>query len=114
MVNILTGVVQRGTGTRAGQGLNRPVAGKTGTTNDWQDNWFVGFTPDIVVAVWLGQDEPRRLGRDETGGRKTGPIFPGGRGGAPSGRPPLAPPPQPGAALGRRGAGHKIRGGNTS
>jgi penicillin-binding protein 1A len=75
MVNILTGVVQRGTGTRAGQGLNRPMAGKTGTTNDWQDNWFVGFTPDIVVAVWLGYDEPRSLGRDETGGQNAAPIF---------------------------------------
>ncbi len=75
MVNLLTGVVQRGTGTRAGAGLNRPVAGKTGTTNDYVDNWFVGFTPDIVVAVWLGFDEPRSLGNGETGGQNAAPIF---------------------------------------
>ncbi|TDG29886.1 penicillin-binding protein 1A [Paracraurococcus ruber] len=75
MTNILTGVVQRGTGTRAAQGLNRPVAGKTGTTNDYVDNWFVGFTPDIVVAVWLGFDEPRSLGRGETGGQNATVVF---------------------------------------
>ena len=75
MTNILTSVVQRGTGTRAGQGLNRPIAGKTGTTNDYFDNWFVGFTPDIVIAVWLGFDEPRTLGKDETGGQNAAPIF---------------------------------------
>jgi penicillin-binding protein 1A len=75
MVNILTGVVQRGTGTRAAQGLNRPVAGKTGTTNDYIDNWFVGFTPDLVVAVWMGFDEPKTLGNGETGGGNAAPIF---------------------------------------
>ncbi|WP_082012413.1 penicillin-binding protein 1A [Belnapia sp. F-4-1] len=75
MVNLLTGVVQRGTGTAAGKGLNRPIAGKTGTTNDYVDNWFVGFTPDIVVAVWLGFDEPRSLGNGETGGGNAAPVF---------------------------------------
>ncbi|MFC7473091.1 penicillin-binding protein 1A [Dankookia sp. GCM10030260] len=75
MTNILTGVVQRGTGTAAGKGLNRPIAGKTGTTNDYFDNWFVGFTPDIVIAVWLGFDDPRTLGKDETGGQNAAPIF---------------------------------------
>jgi penicillin-binding protein 1A len=75
MVSILQGAVQFGTGTRAGAGLGRPVAGKTGTTDDYRDNWFVGFTPDIVVAVWLGYDEPRTLGRDETGGNNAAPIF---------------------------------------
>lgn len=75
MVNLLSGVVQRGTGTRAAQGLNRPIAGKTGTTNDYLDNWFVGFTPDIVIAVWLGFDEPRTLGNGETGGGNAAPIF---------------------------------------
>ncbi|MDB5376819.1 MAG: penicillin-binding protein, partial [Rubritepida sp.] len=49
IVNLLQGVVQRGTGGRAAVGLNRPVAGKTGTTDDYKDNWFVGFTPDIVI-----------------------------------------------------------------
>jgi penicillin-binding protein 1A len=75
MVSLLQGVVQRGTGTRAGQGLNRPVAGKTGTSNDYVDNWFVGFTPDLVVAVWVGFDEPRSLGQGETGGSNAAPIF---------------------------------------
>jgi penicillin-binding protein 1A len=75
MVSLLQGVVQRGTGTRAGQGLNRPVAGKTGTSNDYVDNWFVGFTPDLVVAVWVGFDEPRSLGQGETGGTNAAPIF---------------------------------------
>ncbi|MDB5373460.1 MAG: penicillin-binding protein, partial [Belnapia sp.] len=75
MVNLLTGVVTRGTGTAAGRGLGRPVAGKTGTTNDYFDNWFVGFTPDIVVAVWMGFDEPRSLGSGETGGSNAAPIF---------------------------------------
>ncbi|WP_376100275.1 penicillin-binding transpeptidase domain-containing protein [Roseomonas sp. CCTCC AB2023176] len=75
MVSLLQGVVQRGTGTRAGQGLNRPIAGKTGTTNDYHDNWFVGFTPDIVIAVWVGFDDPRPLGEGETGGGNAAPIF---------------------------------------
>lgn len=58
--------------------IGRPAAGKTGTTNDWLDAWFVGFTPELVVAVWIGFDEPRPLGlaRDnETGGRVAAPIF---------------------------------------
>ena len=75
MVNILTGVVARGTGTRAGRGLDRPIAGKTGTTNDYVDNWFVGFTPEIVVAVWMGFDDPHSLGNGETGGTNAAPIF---------------------------------------
>ncbi|NOG74207.1 penicillin-binding protein 1A [Roseicella sp. DB1501] len=75
MTNILTGVVQRGTGTAAGKGLDRPIAGKTGTTNDYVDNWFVGYTPDIVIAVWLGFDDPHSLGKDETGGHNAAPVF---------------------------------------
>lgn len=75
MVSLLQGVVQRGTGTRAATGLNRPIAGKTGTTDDYRDNWFVGFTPDIVIAVWLGFDESRSLGNGETGGGTAAPIF---------------------------------------
>jgi penicillin-binding protein 1A len=81
MVNILQGVVQRGTGGRAATGLNRPVAGKTGTTDDYKDAWFVGLTPDIVIAVWVGYDDPRTLrrpgeqGADVTGGRLAAPIF---------------------------------------
>lgn len=75
MVSLLQGVVQYGTGQRAAAGLNRPIAGKTGTTNDYMDNWFVGFTPDMVVAVWMGFDEPRSLGSGETGGSGPAGIF---------------------------------------
>lgn len=81
MTSILQGSVQRGTGGRAATGLSRPIAGKTGTTNDFHDAWFVGYTPDIVVAVWVGYDEPRTLrrageqGGDVTGGRLAAPIF---------------------------------------
>ncbi|MBB5692611.1 penicillin-binding protein 1A [Muricoccus pecuniae] len=75
MVSLLQGVTARGTGVEAAKGLNRPVAGKTGTTNDYFDNWFVGFTPDIVVAVWVGFDDPHSLGEGETGGGNAAPIF---------------------------------------
>lgn len=103
MVNILTGVVARGTGTRAGEGLNRPVAGKTGTTNDYLDNWFVGFTPDIVVAVWLGFDEPRSLGQGETGGQNAAPIFREVLAAALAGSPAVPFRAPPGVALVRTG-----------
>ena len=99
MVNLLTGVVQRGTGTRAAQGLNRPVAGKTGTTNDYVDNWFVGFTPDIVIAVWLGFDDPRSLGNGETGGSNAAPIFREVLEAALRGSPPVPFRAPPGVAL---------------
>ena len=99
MVNILSGVVQRGTGTRAGQGLNRPVAGKTGTTNDYFDNWFVGFTPDIVIAVWLGFDDPKTLGQGETGGQNAAPIFRDVLEAALRGSPPVPFRAPPGVAL---------------
>lgn len=68
ITSILEGVVQRGTGTAA-KVLGRPIAGKTGTTNDSRDVWFMGFTPDIVVGTYVGFDKPRSLGGKETGGR---------------------------------------------
>jgi penicillin-binding protein 1A len=52
-----------------------PVAGKTGTTNDSKDAWFIGFTPDLVVGVYIGYDDPRPLGRRETGSSAAAPIF---------------------------------------
>jgi penicillin-binding protein 1A len=55
--------------------LNRPVAGKTGTTNDLRDAWFIGYTPDLVCGVWVGQDDNKPLGRRETGARAAGPIW---------------------------------------
>ncbi len=74
MVSILEGVAIRGTAARL-RNLNRHIAGKTGTTNKNQDAWFVGFTPDLVVAVYVGFDEPRTLGRFETGAASALPIF---------------------------------------
>ncbi len=68
ITSILEGVVQRGTGTAA-KVLNRPVAGKTGTTNDSRDTWFIGYTPDLVVGTFVGFDTPKSLGEKETGGR---------------------------------------------
>ena len=63
-----------GTGWRL-KALNRPVAGKTGTTNDQADAWFLGFSPDIVTGVWVGHDESRFLGWGETGSRAAAPIW---------------------------------------
>ncbi|MFM7345938.1 MAG: penicillin-binding protein 1A [Tagaea sp.] len=74
MVSLLQGVVQRGTGRRLLE-LNRPLAGKTGTTNDSFDTWFVGFSPDLAVGVWVGFDTPRTLGPNETGSSVAVPIF---------------------------------------
>ncbi|HET6309294.1 MAG TPA: PBP1A family penicillin-binding protein [Rhodopila sp.] len=75
LVTMMQGVVQRGTGTPAVKGLNRPIAGKTGTTQDFADAWFTGFTPDMVTAVWVGYDNPTDLGNNETGGNVSGPIW---------------------------------------
>ncbi|HMR31845.1 MAG TPA: penicillin-binding protein 1A [Geminicoccaceae bacterium] len=74
MVNMLEGVIERGTATDAAR-LGRPLAGKTGTTNDSKDAWFVGFSPDLVVGVWVGFDQPRSLGGKETGGSAALPIW---------------------------------------
>jgi penicillin-binding protein 1A len=71
---MMEGVVQRGTGTRV-RDVGRPVAGKTGTTNDEKDVWFIGYTPDLVVGVYLGYDRPRPLGRGATGGQYAAPIV---------------------------------------
>ncbi|WP_142849720.1 penicillin-binding protein 1A [Telmatospirillum sp. J64-1] len=74
MVSILEGVVLRGTGRRIAE-LGRPIAGKTGTSNNVHDTWFVGFSPDLAVGVFVGFDEPRTLGSRETGGTVAAPIF---------------------------------------
>jgi penicillin-binding protein 1A len=74
MVNLLHGVVERGTGARA-RSIDKPVAGKTGTSNDSRDAWFIGFTPDLVVGVYVGFDQPKSLGRDEQGASAALPIF---------------------------------------
>ncbi len=74
MTSMLQGVVERGTGTAAKK-IGKPVAGKTGTTSDYHDAWFVGFSPDLAVGVYVGYDKPRSLGRGETGGGLAAPIF---------------------------------------
>lgn len=74
LTNIMKDVVQEGTGWRA-KALMRPVAGKTGTSNDSRDTWFVGFTPDLLCGVWVGYDNMAPLGDNETGGKTACPIF---------------------------------------
>jgi membrane carboxypeptidase/penicillin-binding protein len=74
MTHMLRGVVERGTG-QAAKALGRPVAAKTGTTNDYSNAWFVGYTPRLATGVWVGYDRPRSLGRDETGSRVAVPIW---------------------------------------
>lgn len=74
LVSMLEGVVQRGTGVRV-RAVRRPLAGKTGTTDESFDTWFVGFSPDLVVGVFVGFDTPRSLGRVEEGSSVAAPIF---------------------------------------
>jgi penicillin-binding protein 1A len=74
MTHLLEGVVQHGTGQRA-KVLNRPIAGKTGTSSDYTDAWFVGYSPSLLAAVWVGFDEKTSLGKDETGARAALPIW---------------------------------------
>ena len=76
MTSLLQSVVENGTGARA-KALKRPVAGKTGTSNDLYDAWFLGYTPSYVVGTWVGFDEERSLGEGETGSRAACPIWVG-------------------------------------
>jgi penicillin-binding protein 1A len=76
ITSIMEGVVLRGTAAGAGfKEVGKPVAGKTGTTNDFKDAWFIGFTPDIVAGVYIGYDKPKPLGRGETGGHVSAPVV---------------------------------------
>jgi penicillin-binding protein 1A len=74
ITSMMKDVVNYGTGWRA-RALGVPVAGKTGTTNDYMDAWFLGYTTDMVAGVWVGFDEPTSLGPDETGSRAAAPIW---------------------------------------
>jgi penicillin-binding protein 1A len=74
VTDMLRAVVLEGTGTRA-RSLGRPVAGKTGTTNDQADAWFVGFSPEVATGVWVGFDEIHFLGNGETGAHAALPIW---------------------------------------
>lgn len=74
MVSIMEGVVQAGTATVV-KSVGKPLAGKTGTTNDAKDVWFVGFSPDLAVGVYMGFDKPKSLGTSATAGQYAAPIF---------------------------------------
>ncbi len=74
ITSIMEGVIQRGTATSLKK-LEMPLAGKTGTTNDEKDAWFIGYTPDLVVGVFVGYDTPRPMGKGQTGGSVAAPIF---------------------------------------
>ena len=87
MTYLLEGVTESGTGALAARELNRPVAGKTGTTDDLADAWFVGFSPSLVAGVWVGFDQKKSLGEGETGARAALPIWIGFMKGALKGKP---------------------------
>jgi penicillin-binding protein 1A len=73
ITSMMEGVVQGGTAIALKE-VGKPIAGKTGTTNDEKDAWFVGFSPDLVVGIYVGYDKPRNLGRKATGGVLAAPI----------------------------------------
>ena len=73
ITSMMEGVVQAGTATVVKE-VGKPIAGKTGTTNDEKDAWFIGFSPDLVVGIYVGFDKPRNLGRGMTGGHLAAPI----------------------------------------
>src|SRR5690349_19717350 len=74
ITSLMEGVVQGGTATVVRE-VGKPIAGKTGTTNDEKDAWFIGFSPDIVVGIYMGYDKPRNLGKGATGGHLAAPIV---------------------------------------
>ncbi|MGD9912805.1 MAG: penicillin-binding protein 1A [Rhizobiaceae bacterium] len=74
ITSMMEGVVTRGTATTVAE-LGRPIAGKTGTTNDEKDVWFIGYTPNLVVGLYVGYDKPQPLGKGVTGGGLSAPIF---------------------------------------
>jgi penicillin-binding protein 1A len=74
ITSMMEGVVQRGTATVL-RDVGKPIAGKTGTTNDSKDVWFIGFSPDVVCGVYMGFDKPRRISRNATGGHLAAPIV---------------------------------------
>jgi len=75
IVTMMKDVIAHGTGASAGEGIDRPIAGKTGTSQNFNDAWFAGFSPDVVTVVWVGFDSPQSLGEKETGGRIAAPIW---------------------------------------
>jgi penicillin-binding protein 1A len=100
VTDMMKGVVEAGTGRKA-QALGRPVAGKTGTSTNYRDAWFFGFTPEIVCGVWVGRDDFKPIGHDATGGQVALPIWLDYVGEALKGRPVLDFAPPPGIILAR-------------
>jgi penicillin-binding protein 1A len=75
VVSMLEGVVVRGTGSLIWKKVGKPLAGKTGTTNEEKDAWFIGFSPDMAMGIYIGYDNPQPMGHGETGGELAAPIF---------------------------------------
>lgn len=99
LITMMEGVVTRGTGRDAVKGLNRPIAGKTGTSQDFTDAWFSGFTPNLVTVVWVGFDNPSTLGQNQTGAAVAAPIWHDYMAAALKGRPVLDFPAPPGMTM---------------
>ena len=99
LITMMLGVVQRGTGVPVAKDLGRPIAGKTGTSQDFNDAWFAGFTPDLVTVVWCGFDTPASLGDNQTGAAVAGPIWHDYMAQALKGRPVLNFPQPPGVTM---------------
>ena len=99
LVTMMQGVVTSGTGITVGKGLDRPIAGKTGTSENFQDGWFAGFTPQLVTVVWVGFDTPSTLGHGQAGAVVAGPIWHQFMAAALKGRPALAFPQPPGVTM---------------
>jgi penicillin-binding protein 1A len=99
IITMMQGVTTRGTGTKVVAGLGHPIAGKTGTTQDFTDAWFSGFTPDLVTTVWVGFDNPATLGNNETGAALAGPIWHDFMAVALKNRPVLTFPQPPGVTM---------------
>jgi len=75
VLKMMEGVMHYGTGRPVYAGFDRPMAGKTGTSQDYNDGWFAGFTPDLVTVVWMGFDTPQTLGDKQDGAHTAGPIW---------------------------------------
>lgn len=105
ITTMMQDVIRRGTGTRAGSGIEQPIAGKTGTTQDFNDAWFVGYAPQMLTAVWIGYDTPKSLGEKETGGNVAGPIWNRFMKFALNGQPKVEFRAPPGVVLARWGSG---------
>ncbi|HWB49958.1 MAG TPA: PBP1A family penicillin-binding protein [Stellaceae bacterium] len=98
IISMMEGVVQEGTGIKVAA-VGKPLAGKTGTTSDWFDAWFVGFSPDLAAGAFVGFDTPRTLGDGETGGNVAAPIFRDFMADALKDQPALPFPQNPGAEM---------------